>query len=145
VGLGPAAVVRLERALAHEMLPLHDIDGARPPAGGRTRQGRVHGGSRHPVHRTPTSIAEGTRAPGPGARRTHDDPATAGGDGRAAPPSERHAPRRAGSRRRARCRAVDGAVSVAVAPHRTPTSGTRVAPLVSTDHHAPRTTATTRP
>src|SRR3712207_1994347 len=36
VGLGPAAVVRLERALAHEVLPLHDIDGARPPGGGRT-------------------------------------------------------------------------------------------------------------
>src|SRR5918998_4631970 len=30
VGLGPAAVVRLERALAHEVLPLHDIDGAHP-------------------------------------------------------------------------------------------------------------------
>src|ERR671927_837583 len=35
VGLGPAAVVRLERALAHEVLPLHDIDGAHPPGGGR--------------------------------------------------------------------------------------------------------------
>jgi hypothetical protein len=40
---------------------------------------------------------------------------------------------------------VDGAVSVAVAPHRTPTSGTGAAPLVSTDHHAPWRTATTRP
>src|SRR5688572_7717956 len=32
VGLGPPAVVRLERALAHEVLPLHDIDGAHPSA-----------------------------------------------------------------------------------------------------------------
>src|SRR3712207_7508642 len=39
VGLGPAAVVRLERALAHEVLPLHDIDGACPPGGGRAREG----------------------------------------------------------------------------------------------------------
>src|SRR6476469_3416258 len=31
VGLRPAAVVRLERALAHEVLPLHDIGGAYPP------------------------------------------------------------------------------------------------------------------
>src|SRR5918996_4417582 len=35
VGLRPSAVVRLERALAHEVLPLHDIDGARPPVDGR--------------------------------------------------------------------------------------------------------------
>src|ERR671932_2523342 len=38
VGLGPTAVVRLERALAHEVLPLHDI-GGRPPPGRRTRPG----------------------------------------------------------------------------------------------------------
>src|SRR5919206_4205584 len=30
VGLGPAAVVRLERALAHEVLLRHDIGGAHP-------------------------------------------------------------------------------------------------------------------
>src|SRR3954463_14299590 len=46
VGLGPAAVVRLERALAHEVLPLHDVDGADPPvrrarAEGRVRLGRT--------------------------------------------------------------------------------------------------------
>ena len=35
-------------------------------------------------------------------------------------------------------------IRVAVAPHRTPTSGAGAAPLVSTDHHAPRRTATTR-
>src|SRR5688572_6302220 len=40
VGLGPTAVVRLERALAHEVLPLHGIDGVHPPAGGRTRGDR---------------------------------------------------------------------------------------------------------
>src|SRR5215210_8084561 len=38
VGLGPATVVRLERALAHEGLPLHDI-GGRVPAGRRSRSG----------------------------------------------------------------------------------------------------------
>src|SRR6476469_10944780 len=37
VGLRPAAVVRLERALAHEVLPLHDIGGAPPPVGGCAR------------------------------------------------------------------------------------------------------------
>src|SRR4051812_49746388 len=34
VGLRPSAVVRLERALAHEVLPLHGIGGAPPPPGG---------------------------------------------------------------------------------------------------------------
>src|ERR687889_2553112 len=38
VGLGPAAVVRLERALAHEVLLRHDIDGADPPVGGHARR-----------------------------------------------------------------------------------------------------------
>src|SRR5512133_2554338 len=37
VGLRPSAVVRLERALAHEVLPLHDIGGAHPPVGGHAR------------------------------------------------------------------------------------------------------------
>src|SRR4051812_49899704 len=37
VGLGPAAVVRLERALAHGGLLLHDIGGAPPPGGGGAR------------------------------------------------------------------------------------------------------------
>src|SRR5687767_829343 len=37
VGLGPAAVVRLERALAHEGLPLTDDVGAVLPGSGRTR------------------------------------------------------------------------------------------------------------
>src|SRR3954464_5268641 len=49
VGLRPPAVVRLERALAHEVLPLHDIAGAPPPVGERagaaegTAQGRTTG------------------------------------------------------------------------------------------------------
>src|SRR4051812_50225151 len=34
VGLGPATVVRLERALAHEVLLRHGIGGGGPPAGG---------------------------------------------------------------------------------------------------------------
>src|SRR4051812_40821826 len=73
VGLGPAAGVRLERALAHEVLPLHDIGGAPPPAGGRARGGRdgdrsrtpgtPEAGSRGPAQhgadrRTPASITE---------------------------------------------------------------------------------------
>src|SRR5215210_4334235 len=37
VGLRPSAVVRLERALAHGVLPLHDIGGAHPPVGGHAR------------------------------------------------------------------------------------------------------------
>src|SRR5256885_1731091 len=47
VGLRPPAVVRLERALAHEVLPLHDVDGALPPVDGRAR-GAGHGRSRIP-------------------------------------------------------------------------------------------------
>src|SRR3954468_676831 len=44
VGLGPTTVVRLERALAHEVLPLHDIGGRAPagrPARSGDRRGRV--------------------------------------------------------------------------------------------------------
>src|SRR5829696_2419568 len=37
MGLGPSAVVRLERALAHEVLPLHDIDGAHSSVDERAR------------------------------------------------------------------------------------------------------------
>src|SRR3954470_5758706 len=53
VGLGPAAVVRLERALAHEVLPLHDI-GGRGPAGRRTRPGRRRPRARAPRWRGDT-------------------------------------------------------------------------------------------
>src|ERR671926_1991441 len=37
VGLGPATVVRLERALAHEGLPLHTSEVAHPPVSGCAR------------------------------------------------------------------------------------------------------------
>src|ERR687894_138934 len=97
VGLGPAAVVRLERALAHEVLPLHDIDGARPPAGGRTQQGRAHGGSRLPVHGSPASIAEDTRGPAARAPTPQAPPAADRPGG--APPGT--VPTRPAARRRA--------------------------------------------
>src|SRR3954447_5303995 len=42
VRLGPTAVVRLEGALAHEVLLLHDI-GGRVPAGRRARSGQTPG------------------------------------------------------------------------------------------------------
>src|SRR5215211_4432897 len=88
VGLGPAAVVRLERALAHEVLPLHDIGGAPPPAGGRARGGRKGDRSRTPGNpgslflrpgparvdrRTPASITEETPEPVPGRTPTSHD------------------------------------------------------------------------
>jgi hypothetical protein len=136
VGLGPATVVRLERALAHEVLPLHDRRCA-PPVGGRAgcrqmqraphpglpklvprtslpqprRTQRGHGSRIRP--RTRDSIAEECQSPAAGRiPTTHDDrrvPIV--GDG--TPPPTRPD---GGARR---CRAVDGAVSVAVAPHRT--------------------------
>src|SRR5918994_138881 len=48
VGLGPAAVVRLERALAHKVLPLHDIDGAHPSVDGDARGEPVRRPGPHP-------------------------------------------------------------------------------------------------
>src|SRR6476661_11230572 len=60
VGLGPTAVVRLERALAHEVLPLHDIGGAHPPVGGRARDGRTR---RKAVPRCPGSWSLQTGPP----------------------------------------------------------------------------------
>src|SRR3712207_4515711 len=60
VGLRPAAVVRLERALAHEVLLLHDVDGAcRRRAGTREGTGRRSGLSAAGARstQTPTSIA----------------------------------------------------------------------------------------
>jgi hypothetical protein len=60
VGLGPTAGVRLERALAHEVLPLHDIDGAYLPVGGCAER---------PVRaiglRTPRSRVTGSLRPEP--------------------------------------------------------------------------------
>src|SRR5690349_1221998 len=70
VGLGPAPVVRLERALAHEVLPLHDIDGAHPPVDGHARRDRCTPGPTRTGQaeqagrpQTPTSITEDGRAP----------------------------------------------------------------------------------
>src|SRR4051812_49774608 len=63
VGPGPPAVVRLERALAHEVLPLHDIDGAHPPAGGRAQGVRT---DRYiPYPDGPRSRARGVDTPPP--------------------------------------------------------------------------------
>jgi hypothetical protein len=120
VGLRPAAGVRLERALAHEVLPLHDIGGAHPPVGGCAR------GSGTAVRRSP-----GTPEAGHCGRRAPTDfnqhnRGNATADGRAHPDRSwstrrcRRGRRHAGPTRPrllpARCRAVDGAVSVAVAP-----------------------------
>src|SRR5687768_5106385 len=61
VGLRPTAVVRLERALAHEVLPLHDIDGAHPPVDGRARGGRD--GRRRAAPRRPRKLVTAVRSP----------------------------------------------------------------------------------
>jgi hypothetical protein len=147
VGLRPSAVVRLERALAHEVLPLHDIGGAHPPVGGCARgdrDGRRRAASRRPRKlvtaerntrspparscreggeggryrpQTPASITEKRPSPKTGRIPTADGPpgTPAGGGGTPEPT-------RPGASQQ-RCRAVDEAVSVAVAPRRT--SGSR--------------------
>src|ERR671932_2400101 len=50
VGLGPAAVVRLERALAHEGLPLLTTSVPRGPRAGRARVGTSRSPTRLPGH-----------------------------------------------------------------------------------------------
>ena len=145
VGLRATTVVRLERALAHEVLPLHDIGGAHSPVGGCAR------GSRTTVRRlsvTPEAGHCGRRAPTDSGQHNRGR-ATAGGRAHPDRPwSTRRRPRRG---RRAeptrpgelpeRCRAVDGAVSVAVAPRRT--SGSRRAgrPRRSSDRRTARSPA----
>src|SRR4029450_1447461 len=78
VGLRPTAVVRLERALAHEVLPLHDIDGAHPsgdecgrgggaPTTGRPPTPPEAGSAERPPEGPSTDSAQhnrGTGAPG---------------------------------------------------------------------------------
>src|SRR4051812_48165820 len=63
VGLRPTAVVRLERALAHEVLPLHDIGGAHPPGGGGARGAGGGGGA--PPAPPPSGAAGAPRPPTP--------------------------------------------------------------------------------
>src|SRR3954447_11763112 len=124
VGLGPATVVRLERALAHEVLLLHDI-GGRVPAGRGPRWGhwpRKLGSCENDrqagedlrraaaLSQTSTSIAEDHRAPA--AARSAGIPGSAARPGRAS----RHAVLTAGATTAdapgtltGRCRAVDEA------------------------------------
>src|SRR5687768_1640728 len=65
VGLGPPAVVRLERALAHEVLLRHDIGGAHPPVGGHAGGGRTDGDVPHPDDPGSWSLWSGTPRPPP--------------------------------------------------------------------------------
>src|SRR5947209_15905168 len=121
MGLRPSAVVRLERALAHEVLPLHVI-GAHPPADGcawgagedDSALPRIPGSS-NPMGtgragpQAPTSIAE-RRAEPAAARRPTGQPPASGPQPPDGAPGPRP-PRRAATRpERAadRCRAVDG-------------------------------------
>src|SRR3954466_13105191 len=63
VGLGPAAVVRLERALVHEAPPQHDVGGAHPRGGGQARRDGWTSAKPAPRPQTPASIAEESRTP----------------------------------------------------------------------------------
>ena len=128
VGLGPATVVRLERALAHEVLPLHDIDGAHPPVDGYARRDRCTP--------EPTRTGQAEQAgPSTDSDQHNRGRPTTGEPGGSRPlmvhparsgPSATRRTRCSTTRPAApghRCRAVDEAVSVAVAPRRT--SGSR--------------------
>ena len=75
VGLGPTAVVRLERALAHEVLPLHDIDGAHPPVDGRAR-GAGRGEPRPAPRKLVTADRHTPGAPRARTARRRDRPQT---------------------------------------------------------------------
>jgi hypothetical protein len=143
VGLRPTAVVRLERALAHEVLLRHDIDGATrrwtgTRGAGTTAESRTPAppeavpadGTRRRRPQTPTSITE--TPPPPVTGRIADcswSPCDApdgvrtrrgGPDAMVATTRPDHLPER--------CRAVDRAVSVAVAPRRTTGSRRRADP-----------------
>src|SRR5690349_18158077 len=95
VGLRPTTVVRLERALAHEVLPLHDIGGAHPPVGGcaqgsetavaapRTPRKLVTAGAPRP--QTPASITEETLRPTAGRVPTAHGPPGGAAQGSDAP------------------------------------------------------------
>jgi hypothetical protein len=167
VGLRPAAIVRLERALAHEVLLLHDIGGAHPPVGGRAGDGRnrrrraasrrprklvtaerntppppaqrycAHGQGGRNRPQTPVSITEEALLPETGRITTTDDPPERH-PGRDGTPQ----PTRPGASAE-RCRAVDGAVSVAVAPRRTSGSRRVGRPRRSTDRRILRSSVRT--
>src|SRR3954452_16831751 len=77
VGLGPAAVVRLERALAHEVLLRHDDGGVHPPVRGHTRGGRT--AARKPPSGAPGSWTLRSTSPPPHPRGRTPDQATADG------------------------------------------------------------------
>jgi hypothetical protein len=168
VGLGPTTVVRLERALAHEGLPLGQRCGRRcctPPGGGPRRPVRTgrtpdpEAGLCGPT--APLGRATGTwslpRPAGTVHRRTQHSGGQAAAGGRDGDPTSptpqvrrrgtARARRRAGgarqigsstrrSRPRRRCLPVDGAVSVAVAPRRTPGNRRAGRPRRSTDRRA---------
>src|SRR3954453_1543701 len=65
VGLGPATVVRLERALAHEVLLRHAVGGVPPPVGGRTRGDWTAASSRPPAHPEAGQLRSASRPPDP--------------------------------------------------------------------------------
>src|SRR3712207_6280519 len=75
VDLGPAAVVRLERALAHEVLPLHDIGGALPSV---DEGARGVGPARRPLLMPGSDTEAGTAddRPAPGSAGTLQPPGT---------------------------------------------------------------------
>jgi hypothetical protein len=91
VRLGPPAVVRLERALAHEVLPLDDIDGAHPSADEHAGGTGANGSQ---------AAAPVPRKLVPAGRRAHRAPCTGQG-GRAEPAAD--------SDQHSRGRAVGGA------------------------------------
>ena len=165
VGLRPPAVVRLERALAHEVLPLHDIDGAHPPVGERARGDRD--GRRCADPRRPRKLVTATRPhtdshlhrrtaraggrPEPSTDSSQHNRGTAVAGDRADPDRpwstrqgicrRRHAEPTRPAGHPERCRAVDGAVSVAPAPRRTSGSRREGRPRRSADRRTARTAA----
>jgi hypothetical protein len=172
VGLRPTTVVRLERALAHEVLPLHDIGGAHPPVGGCARGGRGWTAScRPPGDPGSWSLRTERTATSPG-RSSQDSSSDTGHDGRTRPQTSTsiteetlrpatgriptahgppaRCPRKDGTPEPTRpgdlpdrCRAVDRAVSVAVAPRRTSGSRRVGRPPRSTDRRIARSSAPT--
>ena len=170
VGLGPPAVVRLERALAHEVLPLHDIDGAHPSADERARGSRcgrrIAAVPRSPRKLVPVERTEhrfALRRAGRASRSSTDSDQhnrgrrAAGGPVGSRPPMVHPTASRTGTTRRGRwpatrpagpgdrCRSVDKAVSVAVAPRRTSGSRRVGRPRRSTDRRTARSLARNSP